>query len=61
MTNPNKYGKIYLVFDSIAKASSVTLNVSLLTGPDLYNSFIGVLFKCRQTKIAFTAVTRSMF
>jgi hypothetical protein len=41
--NPQKPGKIRVVFDSAAESDGVSLNKLLLFGADLTNSLLGVL------------------
>lgn len=55
VTNPNKPGKLRLVFDAAAKSQNTCLNDHLLAGPDLLNSLLGVLLKFRIGPIAYTA------
>ncbi|XP_058128411.1 uncharacterized protein LOC131292089 [Anopheles ziemanni] len=61
VTNPNKPGKIRVVFDAVAKANGVSLNSMLLTGPDQLVSLLMVLFKFREYKVAVTGDIREMF
>ena len=41
--NPNKPGKVRVVFDCACQWKGVSLNKELLQGPDLTSSLIGVL------------------
>ena len=51
MLNPNKPGKVRVVFDAAAKFHGVSLNSELLTGPNLLNNLVGILMRCRREKI----------
>ena len=59
--NPNKPGKIRLVFDAAAKFQGTSLNNALYTGPDLLNNMLGVLMRFRTYPIAFSADIEGMF
>lgn len=48
------------MFDAAAKSKGISLNDRLLTGPHLNNSPLGMIFKFRQRKIAFTADIQEM-
>ena len=61
VTNINKPGKLRLVFDAADTYKGISLNDNLLSGPDLLNSLLGVLFKFRSREIAFTADIADMF
>ena len=61
VTNPNKPGKVRVVFDGAAKFSEKSLNDSLHQGPDLLNSLAGILMRFRQGRIALSADIEGMF
>ena len=51
--HPKKPDKLRVVFDCSASYKKQSLNIHLLQGPDLANSFIGVLCRFHQEEIAF--------
>ncbi|KAI7806542.1 hypothetical protein IRJ41_007791 [Triplophysa rosa] len=59
--HPQKPGKLRVVFDCSAKFCGVSLNDTLLTGPDLINSLVGVLCRFRRETIAVTCDIEKMF
>lgn len=59
--HPKKPEKVRIVFDCSAQYKNSSLNKSLLQGPDLTNSLIGVLLRFRQEEVAFMADVESMF
>ena len=59
--NPQKPGKVRVVFDCAAKYKNTSLNDQLLQGPDLTNKLIGVLLRFRQERIALTSDVEAMF
>ena len=61
VTNPNKPGKLRLVFDAAAKTSGISLNDQLDSGPDFLQSLPGVLLRFRQHFVAFKADIRDMY
>ena len=61
VTNPNKPGKVRLVNDAAAQYHGTSLNKSLITGPDLLNSLIGVLLRFRVGPVAISADVEEMF
>ncbi|XP_055590061.1 uncharacterized protein LOC129742214 [Uranotaenia lowii] len=61
VTNPNKPGKVRLVWDAAAVTRGVSLNSVLLTGPDQVVSLISVLQKFREHRVAVCGDLREMF
>ncbi|XP_062700012.1 uncharacterized protein LOC115258713 [Aedes albopictus] len=61
VVNPNKPGKVRLVWDAAATAYGVSLNSLLLKGPDLLTSLLTVLVKFRQFRIAVCGDIREMY
>ena len=59
--NPNKPGKIRVVYDCGAKFNGISLNDCLLQGPDLMNNLFGVLTRFRCGTVAFVGDLEAMF
>jgi hypothetical protein len=59
--NPRKPNKVRVVFDAAAELNGVSLNKSLITGPDLLNSIFGVIQRFRMKPIAVVADVVEMF
>ena len=59
--HPKKPGKIRVVFDSSDKYKGCSLNDTLLMGPDLLNSLLGILIRFRSDSIACVADIEQMF
>ncbi|XP_049300541.1 uncharacterized protein LOC125774305 [Anopheles funestus] len=59
--NPNKPGKLRMVFDAAAQVHGVSLNTFLLAGPDQLVGLVQVLYKFRENRIAVTGDIREMF
>ena len=58
---PQKPEMVRIIFDGAAKYKGVSLNDSLLQGPDQTNSLLDVLTRFRMDKVAFTADIENMF
>ena len=61
VTNPNKPGKVRVVFDAAASYKGTSLNDQLVTGPDLLNSLVGVIMRFRLHTVAMIADIEAMF
>ena len=59
--NPNKPGKLRVVFDAAAKFNGTSLNDLLLQGPDYINNLAGVLMRFRQEQVTLIADIEKMF
>ena len=59
--NPNKPGKVRVVFNAASKFDGVSLNDNLLTGPDLLNNLVGILLRFRSGKIGVMADVQQLF
>jgi hypothetical protein len=59
--NPNKPGKVRIVFDPAAEFENTSLNKNLLQGPDKTNNLVGVLMRFRQENVGLTGDIESMF
>lgn len=58
VTNPNKPGKLRIVWDAAAEAKGTSLNSLLLKGPDQLTSLVDVLFRFREYRTAVTGDIR---
>ena len=59
--NPNKPGKLRVVFDAAAYFNNSCLNDHLLSGPDLLNNLVGVLLRFRDGKYAAVSDIEQIF
>ncbi|XP_053698719.1 uncharacterized protein LOC128745665 [Sabethes cyaneus] len=61
VTNPKKPGKTRIVWDAAAKVKGVSLNSTLLKGPDQLSSLPGVLLRFRLYRVAISSDVQEMF
>ena len=61
VTNPNKPGKIRIVFDCAASCQGTSLNKEVYQGPDLTNKLVGVLLRFREQPVGIMADIEAMF
>ena len=59
--HPSKPGKMRVVFDCSAEWHSISINQSLMSGPELTNQIFGVLVKFREEPVAVMADIEAMF
>ena len=59
--NPHKSGKVRRVCNAAAKYQGVALYDKLLSGPDLLQSLVGIIFRFREHQIALAAGIEAMF
>lgn len=59
--NPKKPGKLRVVFHCSPRFRGISLNDTLLTGPDLINSLVGVLCRFRGEAVAVICDIEQMF
>lgn len=59
--NPNKPGKLRIVWDAAAVSGGISLNDVLMKGPDLNTSLPSVLYKFREHAVAVSGDIREMF
>ncbi|XP_065087108.1 uncharacterized protein LOC135708862 [Ochlerotatus camptorhynchus] len=59
--NPNKPGKVRIVWDAAAKTNGVSLNSMLLTGPDLLTPLDYVLYRFREFLVGLSGDIREMY
>ena len=61
VTNSHKPDKVLIVFDCAAKFQGLSLNDTVLQGPDLTNKLVGVLMRFREEPIALVSDIEFMF
>ena len=61
VTNPNKPNKVRLALDAAARSHGMSLNDSLMQGPQNMNSLIGVVCRWRENRVALTSDVVAMF
>ncbi|XP_064637867.1 uncharacterized protein LOC135494046 [Lineus longissimus] len=61
VTNPNKPGKVRVVYDAASSFQGHSLNSALMSGPDLLNSLFGVLQRFRLKPVGLVTDIRAMY
>ena len=61
VVNPHKPEKVRRVCNAASKYKGESLNDKLLTGPDLLQNLVGIIFRFREHQIALTADIEAMF
>ncbi|XP_058820084.1 uncharacterized protein LOC131682540 [Topomyia yanbarensis] len=61
VTNPNKPGKVRIVWDAAAVSRGISLNSALLKGPDQLASLVSVLLQFRENRVAVSGDIREMY
>ena len=61
VTNPNKPEKVRRISNAASTFKGKSMNSNLLTGPDLLNNLVGLLFQFREKPVAITADIKAMF
>ncbi|XP_058456830.1 uncharacterized protein LOC131434192 [Malaya genurostris] len=61
VANPNKFGKIRIVWDAAATVRGVSLNSVLLKGPDQLSSLTDILYQFRLQRVGLCGDIREMF
>ncbi|XP_062534847.1 uncharacterized protein LOC134204027 [Armigeres subalbatus] len=59
--NPNKPGKVRIVWDAAAETNGVSLNSMLLKGPDLLTPLDYVLYRFREFRVGLSGDVREMY
>lgn len=59
--NPNKPGKIRMVWDAAAVVEGISLNSMLIQGPDLLQNLLSIIFRFREKQFAIVGDIREMF
>ena len=59
--NPNKPEKVRRVCNAAAVYRGLSLNDTLLKGPDVLQNLIGIVFRFREHRVALTADVEAMF